>query len=449
MRITLYTLVIVLFIISRFTTHPLLSLTIGMMAFAALMMAAYYAKGLYRISGTVFFIIGVGLFFRSGDSFYSFFLHFETMLGILGLFLLLPFLNSLIRVGRYDTKLRMFIEQGVTSTGTLYRRSFFVCHLLGLFLNIGTLPLLKRSLSKSLSSLPRKVADKFYSQNLLRAYALCLTWSPMEVMVVTSLDVTGKSYFQLFPIVISILLIAVSIDWIRATYQYRAVPLQYESDTILSQKELYRNIREMLVLLFMFIVLVSLFNYIFNKGYLLSIVILILPVTIGWAFIIKKRRRFFRLSFPHWQERTKGLSNYYFMFISAGFFVEMLSKSGYLSFLQEIFITHSARTLLLYVIIASFFLLTSLIGFHPLVSLTLLIEMLNPVILNISTISLAVVLITCSLSTVLYSPYNLSVSILADSLKINPYRLGMWNLPFALLYIAIGVFVAYALTFFH
>ncbi|MDY7220918.1 hypothetical protein [Halalkalibacterium halodurans] len=448
MRLFVYPTLILLFLLSTFFHHSLLSGAIGIVAIITLVISAVYARGLYFTSGSVFLFFGGGLFIMSGQSIHALLFHFDTMLGILGLFLLLPFLNLLIKMGRYDTKLRTSMEHGMNRVSHLYRRSFIVCHTLGLFLNIATLPLVKESLTSSLQHLPKNQADRFYSQNLLRAYALCLTWSPMEVMVVTSLDVTGTSYLSIFPVMVLILIIVVSFDWIVSSIKYRHWPLKNCNDHVTQSNKMFSHVQPFILLLLTFFLAVSTFHFIFQKGYLLSIVILIVPITVSWAFVIKKGRRFFQLLVPLWRERTNGLANYFYMFLSAGFFVEMLSQSNHLLFLQEMFYTVSnlSTALPFFCMIAGYFLITSLIGFHPLVSFTLLIELLRPFLDEVSSPSLAIVFIVCSLSTVLYSPFNLSVTILADSLKLNPYRVGMWNFPFALLYISIGIFIAYLVT---
>ncbi|RBW70693.1 hypothetical protein [Bacillus taeanensis] len=447
MIIYIYTILIVLYIISQFISTPILTFSMGITALSTLILSAFRANGLYLISGIGFLIIGTFLFIFNDLPWYTFLLQFESMLGVLSLFLFLPFINSIIRIGRYDTNLSLLLQQGVTRLSKLYRRSFLVCHLLALFLNIATIPILTSSLNKTLRQLPKATADKYYTQNLLRAYTLCLTWSPMEVMVSISMDITKSHYYQIFPIMISIAFIIILSDWMLSYFKHTDIPLVVERKEEISLKNVYKKIREMLIMLLIFIILVSFIQHTLNKGFLFSVVLLLLPISIAWALFIGKLRRYFSFTIPHWKERTKGLSNYFFMFLSAGLFVEMLSFSGHLSFLQNTFSLASEKTLLLYGMIGGYFLFTSLVGFHPLVSITLLIELLHPILPEISSLSLTIVLISCSLSTVMYSPYNLSVSILADQLKINPYKMVKWNIGFAIFYILVSIFTAYFLTF--
>ncbi len=176
-------------------------------------------------------------------------------------------------------------------------------------------------------------------------------------------------------------------------------------------------------------------------------VLVIIPISYLWASFIGIRKRYRKVAVPQWIERTKGLSNYYFMFLNAGFFVGMISKSTFIYYLQNLFVETSGHRLLFYLVIGGYFLVLSLVGFHPLVSLTLLATLLHPLLPSISSVSLAVVLITCSLASVMYSPFNLSVSLLADQLKLNSYRMGIWNILFSISFMIICILIAYQLNF--
>jgi hypothetical protein len=443
-----YIALIVLYVLSVFIEVVFLQYAVGLVAIFALIVSFKRAKGLYFYSGLIFLIIGIILFFFQHASWHSFFLSFDSMLGVMSLFVVLPFLNSIIRVGHYDTNLNLLLRKDTNRMDQLYRRSFLVSHILGLFLNIATLPLLKNSLQHTLKQLPTEKANAFLSQSLLRGYALCLSWSPMEVMLIASLDMTGKSYYEVLLPMICIVLLFWMIDYILSFYKYREFGLHIADALQPSSSKVRRKLLEMVFMLIVFILLTSLFQFFFQKGYLVSVVVLVIPISILWALLIKKPKRYFQITIPHWKERTFGLSNYFFMFLSAGLFVNMLSESGGLSFLQTAFSRVSGNMLLFYFMIGLYFLVTSLSGFHPLVSITLLAEMLRPILPNISSISLTIVLITCSLATVMYSPFNLSVSIMSDLLRINPFKIVRWNLPFALLYMVIGIFIAYGISLF-
>ncbi|MBU8878701.1 hypothetical protein BGM26_06820 [Bacillus sp. FJAT-29790] len=445
MIIFIYTTLIFLYLLSVFAYIPGLNYVIGAMAVLALIMSSVRARGLYFISGICFLAGAIFLFLFSSKPWYSILDHFDSMLGMLSLFLFLPFLNSIVRVGHYDTNLNSLLRKNVVQVSHLYKRSFLVSHLLGVFLNIATIPLLRNSLNPTLNQLPPNTANKFLSQSLLRAYALCLTWSPMEVMVSTALDITGTNYYQIILPIVLIVIIIAGFDWAISKFTYRHSSLSFPKAEQVAGAKIRKKLLEMMFMLLVIVTLASLIQHFFQKGFLVSIVLLIIPVSFLWAFIIKKPKMYLTYTIPHWKERTRGLSNYFFMFLCAGLFVKLLSLSGKLSFLQDAFRQISDQTLLFYLMIGCYFLVTSLIGFHPLVSITLLAELMAPVLPEVSSPSLTIVLITCSLATVMYSPFNLSLSILADLIKLNPFKITYWNIKFSIFYMIFGIMIAYSI----
>ncbi|WP_152619303.1 hypothetical protein [Cohnella kolymensis] len=143
-----------------------------------------------------------------------------------------------------------------------------------------------------------------------------------------------------------------------------------------------------------------------------------------------------------WKKHTSGLSNYFFMFLSAGLFVNMLSETGWLLMLESFFREYINAPSVFYLLTAAFFLLMSLIGFHPLIAISLFSEIIYSMLNEIAIVPFTIVLITCSLSTVMYSPFNLSVSLLSDELKINPYKISSWNIGFAVFNIMVSIYAA-------
>lgn len=51
----------------------------------------------------------------------------------------------------------------------------------------------------------------------------------------------------------------------------------------------------------------------------------------GWALLVRRVKRYAVMALCHWKERTEGLGNYFFMFLGAGLFVEMLARSPLLA----------------------------------------------------------------------------------------------------------------------
>ncbi|MBP1931433.1 hypothetical protein [Ammoniphilus resinae] len=444
-----YTAPILLYVISQFAEIPYLRAVIGITTLLALLLSLSYAKGLYLTSGILFLVAGGGLFGYNQLPLSSLILYFDQMLGLLSLFFVLPFINSIIRVGHYDKNLSILLQDKVTSLGKFYRRSFFVTHILSPLLLIATLPLIKNSLNVTLKELPGDRFNKFCVQSILRGYTLALMWSPMEVLVGTTLDITKSKYYLVIPIILFIVITAVLCDWAMSSFRFKGIELPDKPGKRISYKTVYKKIIQLISMLLVLVLLVTWTEQTLGKGYLFSVVLLIIPVSVIWAVLIGKSKRYTDVTLPYWKKGTKGLSNYFFMFTSAGFFVQMLSKSELLTYLEPVFTLASEKTFLFYLLIGGYFLLSAFLGFHPLVTLTLIGELLQPVLPHVQVIPLTVVLITSSLATAMYSPYNLSVSIMSDLLKVNSYRIGYWNLLFTLFFMLLSISIAYLCSYLY
>nr|MDH3175819.1 hypothetical protein [Bacillus pumilus] len=113
-----------------------------------------------------------------------------------------------------------------------------------------------------------------------------------------------------------------------------------------------------------------------------------------------------------------------------GFFVDMLLATNSMQPIQAFIVSISDHAILVYCVIGLYFLITALCGFHPLVSLALLVSMMAPVIQELPALPIAIMLIVAGTSTVMFSPFNVSVSLLADLMKVNPYRITRRNIWF-------------------
>jgi hypothetical protein len=448
MHAYIYTALIVVYIISVFLSNPYLDYVVGALSVAAVIIAARHAKGLYFKTGVIFLVIGVSLYIYKGLPWSDFLLQFHSMLGLLSLFLVLPFIHAVIYTGHFDKTIRMLLRQKVEHWDQLYSRGSLSAYMLGNFINLACIPLLAKSLADMLRSFPAS-AQSFIGRCLLRAYALTLSWSPMEVLVSTSIDMTGVNYLVVFPIMFALAVCTVYIDVRLARIRYRKIP--YSPAELRSEADVKRNIIQKIILLSVFlitfIVAVTIVQSLLRLSFLITVV-LVLPVqSIVWNLILKKQKRYFTLIAGKWKGHTTGLSNYFFMFLSAGLFVHMVSSTGLIASLQSVFLSTVEQPPVFYFLTALFFLLASLIGFHPLVILTLFAAMVEPMVHQLPAVPLTVVLIACSLATVMYSPFNLSVSLLGNELNMNPFKICFLNLGFAAVYISFSIFAASVLHF--
>lgn len=357
---------------------------------------------------------------------------------------MLPFINAFIHVGKFDESMSRLLYLNVQQLSHLYRRGSFVTHLLGIFLNIAAIPLLVKSLAHPLASVPDHVQHRFYARNLLRAYALCLTWSPLEVMVSTSVDALGVKYHQIFIVMFLLAVLFLGLDWFIFTHgKDHDIQVQPSAQLSVESADMKKHVVHLIGFLFLFVVAVHIVDHWTGQGFLFSIVLSILPFSLISSALMGKSKQYLRIALSFWKSRTGNLASYFFMFLSAGFFVETLSQTPWLLTLQKYLASYTDQTLLIYLLVGGYFVVTSLIGFHPLVSLALLLSIMDPFINELASVSLALVMIGSSLATVMYSPFNVSVSVLSDLIRVHPFQITVQNIGFALVYVMVTILSAY------
>lgn len=438
-----YPFLILLYIFSVFVPIPVLNYAVGVVSVTVIALASYRAKGLYFYTGLIFLVSGFVLFFAKGHPWHSFFLQFQPMLPLLALFLVLPFINMLIYVNQFHKTIEELMKQRVTAWDQLYSRASSATLIISNFLNIATIPLVAKSLKQPLSGLPEPDKRSFQSKSLLRSYALALSWSPLDATVSSAISLTGVNFLFVLPIMLILAAGAVAADRGLSRLRYRG--MHFEASRAFVPAEMRSNAQklpQLAAFLLLFVVVVSIVHGAIGQSFLLSIVLVLPLYSLLWSWAFRKTGQYLALIAGGWKEHAAGLSNYFFMFLSASLFVNMVSGTEGLDVLQSLYAGVVGIPFYFYALTAAFFLIASLIGFHPIVSLGVFSVVIGQSASHLPIIPFTVVLVVCSMSTVIYSPFNLSVSLMAKELQINPFRITLWNLGFAIGYIFVGICAA-------
>ncbi|QQK78827.1 hypothetical protein HUG20_02190 [Salicibibacter cibi] len=438
----LYSLLIFIYLINAFLELDSLNYVTGILAILLLVVCFRKAERLFQLMGTIFAVAGLGLFIHSGINWYELPYYLNTFVEILALFFVLPFINGIIIVGRYDQSVNKLLKSQVAHLGQLYGRGMMASYLLGSFLNIAMIPLVQSVLQKNLQTMANKIRSIFISQAMLRAYALCLVWSPMEVMVALTIDITQIDYLRLLPwlLVFSIALFLLSWAIGRRYKKYRLSEDQQMNEKI--EWKVYRKIAGMLIFLVLFIGCIILMGEVFGFSFLTTVSIIIIPYSTVWAFLIKRIRTFYIYSLQYWRMRVSTMGSYVVLFLSLGLFIGVLRETELMTMVQEPLLYLSDTPLFLFVGIQLLFLGLAFVGFHPLVTMGILGEVIQPLLSIINPMSFAIVLITSSLSTVMAGPFNITVTLTGSLLKENPYRIAWWNIAFAFIFSGTGTLIA-------
>ncbi|MBD1382549.1 hypothetical protein [Metabacillus arenae] len=441
--IVLYTILIGMYFIGLFVDWNVLNYIVGTLAVLSCVLSFKGANRLFQAAGIIFLLTGTGLFLFQGRPFYEVPLYMTSNITLLALFFVIPFMNSVIIIGRYDRNVNSLMKMKIDHLGQLYNRTSLATFLLGGFLNVATLPLIENVVKQSLLDKANSLKNRFISEAMLRGYTLALFISPMEVLVILSVDYTETSYLTLLPLlIIFVIIIALTIWLVSSKYKQIELGKEVNKRYITLTKHTIFKITTLLIYLILFTVSIIFINDVTRIGLLQTVGLTIVPYSLIWAASIRRFKSFIHYVIPFWKQRTLSLNSYMVLFLSVGFFTSNLNDSIFLDYIQQPFKELIHLPLLLFVFIQFLFLFLAMVGFHPIVTMSILGGVLTPLVAEINPISLAIVLISSSLSTVMAGPFNISVSLTGNLLNVNPYAVSRWNLLFALFFSSIGTGMA-------
>ncbi|MEH7235728.1 hypothetical protein [Bacillus sp. JJ1562] len=444
----LYGLLFISYFINLIINVEWLSYFIGVLAMVAWLVSIKGTSKLFSSISVIFVGIGALVFFLEGRGVAELPLYMTSMIPLLAIFYVLPFINSIIIVGRYDQQVSKLLKVRIQHLGQLYGRTSIVTFLLGGFLNLATLPLVKAVIEKNVLQFGEKLRNKFIAQAMLRGYVFGIVISPMELLVILTIEYTHIPYLHILPWLILFTMILLLLNWLIGHFSYKKNDFAEEGGTMssASTKHLMKQkVFSLVIYLILFMIVIVGVNQLLHIGFLQTIAIVIVPFSFIWAILIKRLKSYVTYAVPLWKTRTIGLKSNMVLFLGVGFFTSNLGDSSFIDYLQEPFTNLSHYPVFLFIFIQILFLALALTGFHPLVTLSILTAIIEPILQIVNPLSLSLVLITSALSTTIAGPFNVSVSITGDLLHVNSYKVSLWNMGFAFLFSGVGTVMALCL----
>src|SRR5690625_4876224 len=119
----LYSFLFLLHVLKVFIGSECLNYILGIFAILLLLVSFLRASNLFKILGVVFLIIGSCLYFTTGQPVTNIPNLLTSNLSLLTLLMMLPWMNSVVRSGRFDRSLNELMKVNVPDLGKLYPRS--------------------------------------------------------------------------------------------------------------------------------------------------------------------------------------------------------------------------------------------------------------------------------------------------------------------------------------
>lgn len=442
-----YSFVFIVHLINVFIVSKSLTYFLGILTVFMLVLSFPGASRLFKILGSSFLAIGVYLYYTTGQSFLYIPNLLVSNLSLLTLLAMLPWMNSVVRSGRFDRSINALLKVNVSDLGKLYPRSSLTTHTLAAFLNLPAATISQDVLKVNLSSLDKKLRNTFISTATLRGYSLALLWSPLEIMVAVSIFTTGVDYVSLLPWLLLTAVITFVFDslWGRVYFKKYAYKNIKNHGHHLNVKKITNKVFHLVISLNIFLTLVIVLGNLFELDFILTVTLLIFPFALLWAIFMKRVHSFWVIGWNTWKEKTNSMQNFIVLFISLSLFSNSLNDTSVLNFIQQPLLIVSEYPFILLFLLQAIFVILSMFGVHPIATVGILTGILTPLLEIINPISIAIVLITGSVATFTVGTYGLLVTLTSVSLEQSPYRITAKNMPFAIFIGIVGTLIAYLL----
>ncbi|WP_082235352.1 hypothetical protein [Halobacillus massiliensis] len=435
--------VFLLFILHVFWPHPVLIALIGALGMVMVVLNFALADRVFKIIGVILLSAGIFFFSSSSESLTSIPGFFAENIGLLFLISMLPWMNSVVKAGRYNQLLQGLLgSSGRQSLGSLYVRSQATMVSLAAFLNLTSVIISQDLLVNQLKTLPGKVRNRFIFLTTLRGYSMALPWSPLEVLLVTAVFVTGVNFLSILPWMILIAVLGFIVDASIGKWRFRNEWLEESSTSRPGQSVPKKKLAAFITGLVLFLAAVVFVANVLQFDFLFAVTITIFPFAWIWAVIMKRSKSFLKLGWPSWVSQTNHLSNFIVLLVPLSFFTESLNVSPYLDYLQQPIVALDGHPLLIMLFIQFTFLVMTLLGIHPLAVMGIFGGITGLLMETMPTVTLTVLLASCAIATVSSAPYGLIITMTSVRLRVNPYRIVLTNLPYSLIYGFIGVLVS-------
>src|SRR5699024_9404248 len=195
----IYAALFILFLIYFFSGIGALGILVNYMAIGVLIISWSFSSMLFKMIGGLFIAAGVIFSLTSGEGLGAIIGNSTSNLPLLMFFSLLPWIGTVVKVGGLDESITDMIQDRANRVDKIYGSSVFTTYFLGIFLNISAIYIIQHVLNDLFNKASTSLKNEFIIKSTLRAFALAVIWSPLEVIVGLTVDSTGVSYFTLLP----------------------------------------------------------------------------------------------------------------------------------------------------------------------------------------------------------------------------------------------------------
>ncbi|RXT06580.1 hypothetical protein [Ammoniphilus sp. CFH 90114] len=457
MIVLIFSLSIILYLLTTAFTHLWLSYALSIMAVVAILISFRHVRGIVQILSGILLVIGFVVMLANGAGILDILKSFGYMMNILTLFALVPLMAIPMRTGRYGEDIQRLISSQVKSSGSLYVLTSGLAHFLGIFTYLASLPMTYYAIRPSADGYPIHDKERFMSRAITHGFSMTTMWTPIAPILATVLEMTKVSWASIVLYVLILAFLGLLVDWIFGMVIAKRNRMNTEVGS--AQQELAATgvgegsrsgkVWHVVFAIIILSLLILVMELTLSMTFMMIIIILIVPFGLIWSVLIGKGKEF-------WQEAKKHPSGYlpkmkdqFVIFLSAGFMITALRWSGTdtvinlaISDFKDLVGVHVFIVLIPLIPLGLAF-----IGLHPAVALALVAQSLDAQLLGISPQLISVAMLAGAATSFLMGPYNATIGMMAGIVNRSPFQVSNWNFPYTIAFILVAMCFLVVLQF--
>jgi hypothetical protein len=433
---------LILLLMALYLTHSFVQLphgnkVLGLVALLVIMTWLPYAKKLTRVLGSLMLLIGSIILVMNGSSLDVWIEAITQNVPIMTLIVLAPLLAIPLRIGRYDKSIESITNRYRSSPATLFASISGVFFLLTPTINLGSIKLIHAMFEK------QKFPEEFLARVYVRGFTSVITWSPYFAAVLLVLFYFELSVKEYLPY--AIVLGVVQLLLANILFLFEKNSIAFPKIEHKENKPSWKFLELFIVFTILTMTVLILEHFLpISMIVVVSLTVLIFPLF--WSIYLRKLKGFIIGVALYKRRNLLAASNEVVLFLSAGFFGIVMSKTSIGFFLNEgVNYLLDISVLLMIFSTIVFTGLLALIGIHQIITVTSLASSVILSQMEMNHLIFALTLLSAwSVATIVspITPVNVIVTnLLNRSFKEVAIR---WNGLYALGVIMLHTLVIYS-----
>ena len=423
------------FIIQKLTGLAWLNLVLSLLVLVVIIINLPKIRGTVQILSICFLVVGITVLLYQKVSFQTWLDAATLNVTIVTLMVFAPMFGIPVRSPIYVSALKKLYRTSIKGSMFFFIVTQLLTQILAVFLNVGSVSVVHHLASIHSSSR----SWRLISSALSRGFAAAILWSPYFAAMAVVISALHVNWTELLPYLVGFVLILFILSLVIEIPHFRKIEVKEEAAAVDEVDVLEQggegSIKKLIPLLGYLLLAMALI-LIVEKLLAIPIVIIISLAAIFYPMLWCM----FSRSFSFYKQGVKGhvtkslpaLKKELVLFLTAGFFSGAVSQTDLGEWIPSLFsilpiplpVAFTISTLL-------FIVLTSAIGSHPIILITIFATSVDPASVEITPAFFAILLLTSWSISSMISPATAVNSLISTLVKREVFDLIKVNYAFA------------------